>query len=110
MEIYKIKTKKKQWQHHCWFLEIYKNVFVLFLSRERAKKKVKVKFGRTASQWKKNNNNKAEDLQAYWYILTEMVQVTYFEDLKKKKNKGNKTNLCMKGCKKKKKKRFCGRY
>ena len=44
----------------------------------RERKKVKVKFGRTASQWKKNN--KAEDLQAYWYILTEMVQVTYFED------------------------------
>lgn len=66
---------------------LQKCVCPFLIERESEKKKVKVKFGRTASQWKKNNNNKAEDLQAYWYILTEMVQVTYFEDLKKKKKK-----------------------
>lgn len=105
MEIYKIKTKKKTMAASLLVSgNLQKCVCPFLIERESEKKKVKVKFGRTASQWKKNNNNKAEDLQAYWYILTEMVQVTYFEDLKKKKKKGNKTNLCMKGCKKKKKK------
>lgn len=44
---------------------LQKCVCPFLIERESEKKKVKVKFGRTASQWKKNNNNKAEDLQAY---------------------------------------------
>lgn len=88
MEIYKIKTKKKTMAASLLVSgNLQKCVCPFLIERESEKKKVKVKFGRTASQWKKNNNNKAEDLQAYWYILTEMVQVTYFEDLKKKKKK-----------------------
>lgn len=83
---------------------LQKCVCPFLIERESEKKKVKVKFGRTASQWKKNNNNKAEDLQAYWYILTEMVQVTYFEDLKKKKKKETKQTYVWRAVKKKKKK------
>lgn len=65
-------------------LEIYKKLFLLFIWEES------VKFGCTASQWKVKP-------KIYKHvILTEMVQVTY---LKITIKKGNKTNLCMKGCK-----------
>lgn len=66
MEIYKIKTKKKNNGSITAGFWKFTKMCLSFSYRERErKKKVKVKFGRTASQWKKNNNNKAEDLQAY---------------------------------------------
>lgn len=60
-------------------LEIYKNVSFLLSVIEHPN--WSVQFGCTASQWKEK---KAEDLQAYWVILTERVQVTYLKVKRRK--------------------------